>query len=1187
MKIPRGDGGKPISYGDPSYIYHGVYNPIVWVGEEAYRPRVETLVVRNRFEVFLRLYDKVKNGSRYTIPGGSVDADSTKIEQAENETNEEALFEIKNIYYTGIQYYDRYTPGFNRSGGDSPIEYAGTINDVFVAEYSGPFDKSKVEPKDLDPDIADNGKFYPIGDVLNYLRPEHLRALSDSKLVDNVVRTNILIAMSNGDVKRAVSESLIPDFDVVPPPGDFIYHGSRFEIDVFHPMSIDFGNAKQKPGWSTFCFADPTLALRFGLMRTVQNALGDGCDSDDVKFCCEWNFETNRPYIAQHQAKEIFNKVIGLKFYVYHIQTEGLDIGIGNDIRFPEYTFREDNIRPRFVSTYTIDRALMDANMDYLDLISITGCEEYLYGSEDIKKRHYAAFINRDYARDPAIKKVIKAIDTGELRPGDDVEEYMRTNGFIPEEVSWEELTELSGINTKLVAMTAENLRYHKNKNQTSMLRHVSPPSPTSSGYFLEDSQGNMVGFVVVNTPTNTITALEVVKRYRRLGIGKELLDVAQNRLRAKFVGINKRNTLAIDMYKKWNWEVYREDDSSFYLKAPGITYTMEGYGFLPSTFAAMVPVTEQRLTAADRKKLSDKDYGIPSLRKYPMPDKKHVISAIQYFNKVEPKYETELARNILKKVKEFDMEEVVSVSPDNRFSKYAPKTMLENEDVSMKSSYKEDDVIYQNFERFTSNECNYCLVTGLSGSGKSTLTQKLSEQYDAKWIELDLFTYGVKKWSKEGSVMWSKEYPFMYYMKTRPDLCKLAEKQSKSEWLKVVDNEKENVAFIKFAIEWAKERPDKRYIIEGVQILVFCKAEMLAGEPLILIDRSVARSYRQRLKREIYDWETFIRELKFTPNVMKYYYEDTKIKARFKDEVIESTFIDIDELEPGYGEKSYGTPIDRTIDNVSSRELESRYEKFVVAKYLHHGEYFGYTDWEKSIGEYITKKEYDMGLYYVYGNNNGYPEYIGQILVDSDKNWHWYEAASPMAVTESWNTHDDEKEILIKLVNDLRLWQYGYVYHGHCYTNCDHNTPFTHRYRTLSTPDFEKYKCGTCFDYTAYIYQKMFSLCTEDEEQFMTQCFYIEAVNADGDKPCHTFPIVRLRNGKYYWLEAAWKQIAGTREYNSLQEALGDAVDKFLQSYNLDDYKILCEFVPDNRFVNVDCYTFMRLAGSNTNIRR
>ena len=71
-----------------------------------------------------------------------------------------------------------------------------------------------------------------------------------------------------------------------------------------------------------------------------------------------------------------------------------------------------------------------------------------------------------------------------------------------------------------------------------------------------------------------------------------------------------------------------------------------------------------------------DKKYGIPKLKKYPMPDAKHVRSAIKFFNYAEPEYEKELANAILARMREYGMNfDDFTVGEDNRFSKYIPET--------------------------------------------------------------------------------------------------------------------------------------------------------------------------------------------------------------------------------------------------------------------------------------------------------------------------------------------------------------------------------------------------------------------------------------------------------------------------------------------------------------------------------
>lgn len=79
----------------------------------------------------------------------------------------------------------------------------------------------------------------------------------------------------------------------------------------------------------------------------------------------------------------------------------------------------------------------------------------------------------------------------------------------------------------------------------------------------------------------------------------------------------------------------------------------------------------EGELSYFERQRLLPSEFGIPDKRKYPMPDKDHVKAAIQMFNKCDPEDEKELADNIIKKIKKFDMVDDVHVGTNNRFKKY------------------------------------------------------------------------------------------------------------------------------------------------------------------------------------------------------------------------------------------------------------------------------------------------------------------------------------------------------------------------------------------------------------------------------------------------------------------------------------------------------------------------------------
>ena len=99
-------------------------------------------------------------------------------------------------------------------------------------------------------------------------------------------------------------------------------------------------------------------------------------------------------------------------------------------------------------------------------------------------------------------------------------------------------------------------------------------------------------------------------------------------------------------------------------------------------------------MSAAERNKLPDSAFGIPSKRKYPLDTEAHVRSAIKFFNYCDKEDEAELARNIIKAMKKFNITDV-KVGEKNRFSKYY--TNPTNESASIPKAH----VCYNQLEYF------------------------------------------------------------------------------------------------------------------------------------------------------------------------------------------------------------------------------------------------------------------------------------------------------------------------------------------------------------------------------------------------------------------------------------------------------------------------------------------------------
>ena len=77
-----------------------------------------------------------------------------------------------------------------------------------------------------------------------------------------------------------------------------------------------------------------------------------------------------------------------------------------------------------------------------------------------------------------------------------------------------------------------------------------------------------------------------------------------------------------------------------------------------------------EAMNAKERNSLSDSQFGLPEDRKYPMPDAKHVHSAIKLFGHCEESKKPQLAKRIVKFAKKYGVE----IPKDSEVYKYSKK---------------------------------------------------------------------------------------------------------------------------------------------------------------------------------------------------------------------------------------------------------------------------------------------------------------------------------------------------------------------------------------------------------------------------------------------------------------------------------------------------------------------------------
>ena len=192
---------------------------------------------------------------------------------------------------------------------------------------------------------------------------------------------------------------------------------------------------------------------------------------------------------------------------------------------------------------------------------------------------------------------------------------------------------------------------------------------------------------------------------------------------------------------------------------------------------------------------------------------------------------------------------------------------------------FNKDNTVY-NIDKFESGKNNVLLVTGLSGSGKSTIAEEYTRKYKAEWIELDIFEqcHGFT----DQSLKEAGEVFYDYLSSHKPLWEKLKSKSIKGKELGEEINK-----FVHYCFAWCRDRKDKKWVIEGVQIYSFLTADEVKGFPLIIMGTSMKNSVLQRFKRNGNGKIEWGKELKNEfPNLIQWYWGEEKYLKSFEKEV-------------------------------------------------------------------------------------------------------------------------------------------------------------------------------------------------------------------------------------------------------------------------------------------------------------
>ena len=110
-----------------------------------------------------------------------------------------------------------------------------------------------------------------------------------------------------------------------------------------------------------------------------------------------------------------------------------------------------------------------------------------------------------------------------------------------------------------------------KYKSKTDMsigLKHLRMNDRTK-GFMWLNQQDEVVGYVAVEQKDigPYIIALELSPKYQGRGLGKALLDFAENYLGGRYLSVSKKNERAFEMYKSCGWNVYDETPKMYFMK--------------------------------------------------------------------------------------------------------------------------------------------------------------------------------------------------------------------------------------------------------------------------------------------------------------------------------------------------------------------------------------------------------------------------------------------------------------------------------------------------------------------------------------------------------------------------------------------------------------------------------------------
>jgi hypothetical protein len=612
------------------YGVTGVWNSIMTFpfDNHLYRGRVETIIVKNNREVFV----KKKPNGEYFLPGGSKEKDVPDIIQATNECQEEARINIRNIEATGISYKVIHKPPHSMKVNDKMVYWDASYTDIYVAQYDSLY-KGEIEKVDKDPFIL-SGKFYPVKQCLKFFKDEHREALI--WYLKNNIGENEVIAESASIYEENINK--------------FIKNRIRTPDDLSQWMknNIRYANFnKLKSAEEVYKTRSGSCHDQVIFEKYVFNKLHIKCD-------CLFMIESDGNQGGATHSLLYFIK--DKKYYWFENAWENY-----SGITGPYQTL--DDLKNDIKSKWQYNPKYPEFNITTMKNVKtgmslqkfVTACctepEEQVIKETAKELGHKIFYLSS------------KNCDGHMLVPKIP-NNYLTQNNF-------------------------EDSKTRRVCFYTVLMGAVMALPKREKGLelYVHEAFNNSIKYYVPSTdevPDCKVTHEVWVKQPIKVKcVGKIELDGAFNEQGRKFT-YGKNNEKSAEHYRwKFHWlETYGK---------PGVADKNDDYSdaskFMKQKLKRMdkdtkeyVPyvdknnrehVTYEMASSAKKRNIIDSEmYGIPKLRKYPLNDKKHVLYAIRLFNRVDKKHEEELAKNIIKAMQKFGISSS-SVGERNRLIQY------------------------------------------------------------------------------------------------------------------------------------------------------------------------------------------------------------------------------------------------------------------------------------------------------------------------------------------------------------------------------------------------------------------------------------------------------------------------------------------------------------------------------------